>query len=74
MARIFALLIGEAPARNEQELGQKIEIYETMSFLPGDIECSRTAWLVELAMHLDSVDLGIELSKAPVATGSESVQ
>lgn len=74
MARTFALLIAEAPARNERELERKIEIYEAMSFLPGEMERSRTAWLVELAMHLDSVDLGIALRKALVATGSGGMQ
>ncbi|RXT48138.1 hypothetical protein B6S44_24015 [Bosea sp. Tri-44] len=57
MARTFALLIAEAPAGNKQELGQKIEIYETMSFLPSEMKRSRTASMVELAMHFDGVDL-----------------
>ncbi|MDP3495285.1 MAG: hypothetical protein Q8R82_19415, partial [Hyphomonadaceae bacterium] len=68
MARTFALLIAEAPARNEQELEQKIEIYETMNFLPGEMERSRTAYMVEIAMHADASALGIKLRKEPVAT------
>jgi hypothetical protein len=74
MARNYALLIAEAPARNEQELAQKIEIYETMSFLPGEMDRSRTASMVELAMHFDGVDLGIELRKKPYKASSGGVQ
>lgn len=74
MARNFALLIAEVPARNEQELAQKIEIYETMSFLPGEMARSRTVSMVELAMHFDGVDLGIELRKEPYEAGSGGVQ
>lgn len=74
LARTFALLIAEVPARDEQELAQKIEIYETMSFLPDEMERSRTASMVELAMHFDGIDLGIELRKAPVDAGPGSVQ
>lgn len=48
MARTFALLIAEAPARTEPELERKIEIYETMCFLPGEMERSRTAYMVEV--------------------------
>lgn len=73
-ARTFALLIAEAPARSEQELEQKIEIYETMNFLPGEMERSRTAYMVEIAMHADASALGIKLRKEPVATGSGGVQ
>ncbi|MFC5506306.1 hypothetical protein, partial [Bosea massiliensis] len=73
-ARSFALLIAEAPARNEQELEQKIQIYETMNFLPGEMERSRTAYMVEIAMHADASALGIKLRKEPVATGSGGVQ
>ncbi len=74
IARSYALLIAEAPARNEQELAQKIEIYETMSFLPGEMDRSRTASMVELAMHFDGVDLGIELRKKTYKAGSGGVQ
>lgn len=74
MARTFALLIAEVPARNEQEFAQKIEIYERMSFLHGEMERSRTASMVELAMHFDGVDLGIELRKATYDAGSGDVQ
>lgn len=74
IARSYALLIAETPARNEQELGQKIEIYETMSFLPGEMDRSRTASMVELAMHFDGVDLGIELRKETYKAGSGGVQ
>uniref|UniRef100_A0A9E8CLT2 Uncharacterized protein n=1 Tax=Bosea sp. NBC_00436 TaxID=2969620 RepID=A0A9E8CLT2_9HYPH len=74
MARTFALLIAEAPARNEQELERKIEIYEAMSFLPGEMERSRTAYMVEIAMHADASALGIVLRKAPYDAGSGSVQ
>lgn len=74
MARTFALLIAEAPARNEQELERKVAIYETMSFLPDEMERSRTAYMVELAMHFDGIDLGIELRKAPYDAGPSGVQ
>jgi hypothetical protein len=74
MARTFALLIAEAPARSEQEFEQKIEIYETMNFLPGEMERSRTAYMVEIAMHADASALGIKLRKEPVATGAGGVQ
>ena len=74
MARTFALLIAEAPARDEAELEQKIQIYEMMSFLPGEMERSRTASMVELAMHFDGVDLGIELRKARYDAGPGGVQ
>lgn len=74
LARNYALLIAEVPARNEQELAQKIEIYETMSFLPGEMERSRTASMVELAMHFDGVDLGIELRKEAYKASSGGVQ
>lgn len=74
MVRTFALLIAEVPARNEQELAQKIEIYETMSFLPNEMERSRTASMVELAMHFDGVDLGIELRKEPYKASPGGVQ
>ncbi len=74
MARTFALLIAEAPARDEAELEQKIQIYEMMSFLPNEMERSRTASMVELAMHFDGVDLGIELRKERYDAGPGSVQ
>lgn len=74
IARSYALLIAETPARNEQELAQKIEIYETMSFLPGEMDRSRTASMVELAMHFDGVDLGIELRKETYKASSGGVQ
>lgn len=74
MARTFALLIAEAPARDEEELERKIEIYETMSFLPAELDRSRTAYMVEIAMHADASALGITLRKDPVATGSGNVQ
>lgn len=74
MARTFALLIAEAPSRDEQELERKIEIYETLSFLPGELERSRTAYMVQIAMHADASALGIELCKAPFDTGSGGVQ
>jgi hypothetical protein len=74
MARSYALLIAELPARNEQELAQKIEIYETMSFMPGEMDRSRTASMVELAMHFDGVDLGIELRKETYEAGPGGVQ
>jgi len=74
MARTFALLIAEVPARDEHELSHKIEMYESMSFLPDEMERSRTASMVELAMHFDGVDLGIELRKEPVSSGSSGVQ
>ncbi|CAH1680342.1 conserved hypothetical protein [Hyphomicrobiales bacterium] len=74
MARTFALLIAEAPARNEQELERKIEIYQTMSFLPGEMERSRTAYMVEVAMHADASALGIALRKMPYDAGPGGVQ
>lgn len=74
MARTFALLIAEVPARDEQELAQKIEIYETMAFLPDEMERSRTASMVELAMHFDGVDLGIELRKEAYKASPGGVQ
>ncbi len=74
MARTFALLIAEAPARNERELERKVAIYETMSFLPDEMERSRTAYMVELAMHFDGIDLDIELRKAPYDAGPSGVQ
>ncbi|MBA4220234.1 MAG: hypothetical protein C0458_05845 [Methylobacterium sp.] len=74
MARTFALLVAEAPARNGQELEQKIEIYETMNFLPGEMERSRTAYMVEIAMHADASALGIQLRKEPAAPSSGSMQ
>lgn len=74
MARTFALLIAEAPARNEQELERKIEIYQTMCFLPGEMERSRTAYMVEVAMHADASAFGIALRKMPYDAGPGGVQ
>lgn len=74
MARTFGELIAEAPAHDEAELAQKIEVYETMSFLPDELERSRTAYMVEIAMHADASALGIALRKAPYDTGPGSVQ
>ena len=73
-ARAFALLIAESPARNEEELSRKITMYEMMCFLEGELERSRTTYMVELAMHFDGIDLGIDLRKEPIAAGPESVQ
>lgn len=69
MARTFALLIAEAPVRKEQELERKIEIYQTMCFLPGEMERSRTAYMVEAAMHADASALGIGLCKMSYDAG-----
>jgi hypothetical protein len=74
MARTFALLIAEAPARDEAELEQKIQIYEMMSFLPNEMERSRTAYMVEIAMHADASALGISLRKARYDAGPGGVQ
>lgn len=74
MARTFALLIAEVPARDEVELEQKIQIYEAMSFLPNEVERSRTAYMVEIAMHADASKLGISLRKASYDAHPGSVQ
>lgn len=74
MERTVALLIAEAPTRDEAELERKIEIYETMSPLPGDLERSRTAYMTEIAMYGDASRLGIALRKAPYDAASGSVQ
>ncbi len=73
-ARAFALLIAESPARNEEELSHKVAIYEMMCFLEGELERSRTTYMVELAMHYDGIDLGIQLRKEPIANGPKGVQ
>lgn len=74
MARTFALLIAEVPARDEHELSHKIEMYEAMSFLSDEMERSRTAYMVEIAMHADASALGIELRKASYDAGPSGVQ
>lgn len=73
-ARAFALLIAESPARSEQELSNKISIYEMMVFLDGERERSRTPYMVEIAMHADASALGIDLRKEPIANGPGGVQ
>lgn len=74
MARTFALLMAEAAARDEAELEQKIQIYEMISFLPNEIERSRTAYMVEIAMHADASALGISLRKTRYDAGPVGLQ
>jgi hypothetical protein len=71
-ARFFALMLAEAPAREEAHFERKMMVYEAMIFDEEEFRRSRTSWMVEAAMRQDARDLDINLTKAPVEPGSPS--
>lgn len=71
-ARFYAFLLAEAPARETEHFERKIMVYEAMAFDEDEIRRTRTAVMVEAAMHQDARELGINLSKAPMSLGSPS--
>ena len=68
-ARFFALLLAEAPARDETHFERKIMVYEAVAFDEDEIRRTRTSWMVEAAMQQDARELGINLTKIPVEPG-----
>lgn len=71
-ARFFAFALAEAPARDEAHFERKIIVYEAMVFDDDEFRRSRTPWMVEAAMQQDARELGVTLTKVPVAPGTES--
>lgn len=69
IARFFAFMLAEAPARTSEHFEAKIMVYEAIAFDEEEIRRTRTSWMVEAAMQRDAVDLGINLSKIPVEPG-----
>jgi len=69
-ARLFAFLLAEAPAREEAHFERKIMVYEAMVLDTDEGRRSRTAWMIEAAMHQDARELGISLIKVPLEPGS----
>ncbi len=71
-ARFYAFMLAEAPARETGHFERKIMVYEAMASDEDEIRRTRTAVMVEAAMHQDARELGITLSKAPMPPGSPS--
>jgi len=69
-ARFYAFMLAEAPARETGHFERKIVVYEAMAFDEDEIRRTRTAVMVEAAMHEDARELGISLSKVPMPPGS----
>lgn len=69
-ARFYAFMLAEAPARDEAHFERKIMVYEAMVLDGDEGRRSRTAWMIEAAMHQDARELGITLIKVPVEPGS----
>lgn len=71
-ARIYAFMLAEAPARDDEHFERKIMVAEAMAFDEEEIRRTRTAVMVEAAMQQDARELGVTLSKAPMPPGSPS--
>jgi hypothetical protein len=71
-ARLYAFMLAEAPAREIEHFERKIVIHEAMAFDEDEIRRTRTAVMVEAAMHQDARELGINLTRIPVSPGSPS--
>lgn len=71
-ARLFALLLAEAPAQSKAQLEAKVAIYADMASDPDETRRSRTSRMVEAAMQQDAGDLGVTLPSIPLAPGGES--
>lgn len=71
-ARFYAFMLAEAPARETGHFERKIMVYEAMAFDEDEIRRTRTAVMVEAAMHQDARELGINLIKAPMSPSSPS--
>ena len=69
-ARFYALILAEAPSREEAHFERKIMVYETMILDGDEGRRSRTAWMIEAAMQQDARELGVTLIKVPVEPGS----
>jgi hypothetical protein len=68
-ARFFAFMLAEAPAQEAAHFETKIMVFEAMAFDEDEIRRSRTSWMVEAAMQQDARELGITLSRIPLAPG-----
>ena len=71
-ARFYAFMLAEAPARTTEHFERKIMVYEAMAFDEDETRRTRTAVMVEAAMHQDARELGINLSKVTMSPGSPS--
>ena len=65
LARHYALLLAEKPARSAEVLKLKISVYQTLTFDMDEIRRTHTAEMIEAAMHYDAAALGITLEKLP---------
>ncbi len=65
LARHYALLLAEKPARSAEVLKLKISVYQTLTFDMDEIRRTHTAEMIETAMHYDAAALGITLEKLP---------
>jgi len=71
-ARFYAFMLAEAPARETGHFERKIMVYEAMAFDEDEIRRTRTAAMVEAAMHQDARELGVNLTRVPMTPGTES--
>lgn len=71
-ARLYAFMLAEAPARETGHFERKIMVAEAMAFDEEESRRTRTAVMVEAAMHQDARELGVTLSKARMPPGSPS--